>query len=346
MVAINYPDNGGVMTLGANSDAGWVYLVPQTDPITGNITYAAVPPPATGAFAFSEGIEPDEFGQAGISLAAEVGVGLAVLAVTGAPITLGGALVVEGTILLGSGIAYINEQMSQPDGTYHVRPIETPQGMVMGDGTQYVVTVSTVSTTIQVIEGSAIFVDQYTNNTVTVSAGQMLTLPSGVSTGFSQQDLQANLSSFDTSSISEWWKITPVATPTETTTVTATPVASSTTKTSAFLFSPIVLALIIPIIIVVVVVVLLVVVLSRKKSSKQPRLSNKSSNNQNLPPPPPPQPAKTTVPTTETPATVKPTATQPKLAFCPDCGKQLSNPKGFCPFCGFDLGKFTAETKQ
>jgi hypothetical protein len=351
IIGFNYPDNGGVVYLSANSDAGWVYLEPITDPVNGNISYVAVPPPATGAFAFSEGIEPDELGQAGVGLAAEVGVGLAIMAVTGAPITLGGALVVEGTILLGSGIAYINEQMSQPDGTYHVRPIETPQGMVMGDGTQYVVTVSTVSTTIQVIEGSAIFVDQYTNNTVTVSAGQMLTLPSGVSTGFSQQDLQAKISIFDSSAINQWWNITPVATATESTpTVTATPiVAGPTTGATDFLSNPMILAALL-LIVIIAIAVLLAVIRSRKKSSKRSRLSTQMTNTQNIPPPPPtPETPKTTVPTTQTvptTATTTPTVTQPKLAFCPDCGKQLSNPKGFCPFCGFDLAKFKAEATK
>ena len=40
--------------------------------------------------------------------------------------------------------------------------------MIMGAGTDYVVTVSNGSTTIQVMDGSVIFIDQYTNNTVTV----------------------------------------------------------------------------------------------------------------------------------------------------------------------------------
>ena len=72
IVGFSYPDQGGTVYLGANSDAGWVYLEPQTDPITGNISYAVVPPPS-GSFQYSEGIDPCEVGQAGASLAAEVG---------------------------------------------------------------------------------------------------------------------------------------------------------------------------------------------------------------------------------------------------------------------------------
>jgi hypothetical protein len=337
MVAFNYPDNGGVMTLGANSDAGWVYLVPQTDPITGNVTYAAVPPSATGAFAFSEGIEPDEFGQAGLSLAAEVGVGLAVLAVTGAPITLGGALVVEGTLLLGSGIAYVNEQLSPQQGTYDVRPVQVPQGLVMGSGTQYVVSIVNGATIIQVIEGSVLFVDQYTNNTVTIQADQMLTLPSGVNTGFTAQELQSYVSAFDSSSINQWWtQITPTAT------ATPTIIATSTTVTQngalSFLFDPMIIAALI----VVIIVVTLLVVLRSKSHSRKQKVAN-----QRMPQPPMPQTPQTTAPITESPAApLTPTVTQPKLAFCPNCGKQLSNPKGFCPFCGFDLAKFKAEATK
>ncbi len=67
------------------------------------------------------------------------------------PIALTGAAVVEGTMLLGTGIAYIHEQLSPQEGTLDVRPVQVPQGMVMGSGTDYVVTVSNGSTTIQVM---------------------------------------------------------------------------------------------------------------------------------------------------------------------------------------------------
>ena len=339
IIGFNYPDNGGKVFLGSNSVAGWVYLESQIDPINGNISYVVVPPLATGSYSFSEGIEPEEFGQAGVSLAAEVAVGLGIMFVTGAPITLGGAVVVEGTLLLGTGIAYIHEQMSPQQGTYDVRPIQVPQGLVMGSGTDYVVTVSNGTTTIQVIEGSVLFVDQYTNNTITVAANQMLTLSPGVITGFTQQDLQNNVSSFDASSINPWWIITPIATPI---TPTSTPIAPTITvaptnalnNSETSLFSnPVALALILVIIIVAVVVSIAII---KQKSINQPRLSKQKSRKLK------------TSPTTETP-TAHPTQTgntQPNSIFCPNCGNQLLDTKGSCPFCHSDLSQWYANAKK
>ena len=123
------------MYLGANSDAGWVYLQPQTDPTTGNITYTVVPSPTTGSIPFETGLESDEFGQIAVTLPIEIVVGMLILGET-LPIALTGAAVVEGTLLLGTGIAYIHEQLSPQEGTCDVRPVQVPQGMVMGDGTR------------------------------------------------------------------------------------------------------------------------------------------------------------------------------------------------------------------
>ena len=212
IVGFNYPDNGGTVYLGANSDAGWVYLEPQTDSITGNITYTVVPSPTTGTVPFETGLESDEFGQVAVTLPIEIGIGMLILGET-LPIALTGAAVVEGSLLLGSGIAYIQEQLSPQEGTCDVRPVQVPQGLVMGAGTDYVVTVSNGTTTIQVIDGSVIFVDQYTNSSITVQANQMLMLPSGVPTGFSNLDLQSHISAYDASSINQWWIPIATATP-------------------------------------------------------------------------------------------------------------------------------------
>ena len=153
------------------------------------------------------------------------------------PIALTGAVVVEGTLLLGTGIAYVHEQISPQDGTCDVRPVQVPQGLVMGAGTDYVVTVSNDSTTIQVMDGSVIFVDQYTNNNITITANQMLTLPSGVQTGFSQLDLQSHVSAYDASSINQWWNLpTPTATPLIVS--TAAPTTNSVKGTTNFLSQP------------------------------------------------------------------------------------------------------------
>jgi hypothetical protein len=323
IVGFNYPDNGGAIYLGANSDAGWVYIEPQTDPINGNISYTVVPPLA-GSYSFSEGIEPEEFGQAGLSLAAEVGVGLGIMFMTGAPITLGGAVVVEGTLLLGSGIAYIHEQISPQEGTYDVRPIQVPQGLVMGAGTDYVVTVSNGASTIQVINGSAIFVDQYTNSSVTIQANQVLTLPARTNTGFSQEDLNSDVSGFDSSSINQWWTqtaATPTAVPTAITTPTQT--TNRSNDSTSFLSSPMFLAAIL--LVVIIVIAALLAVTRRKKHSKHPSAT---------------QPAMNKNPKTATPAA------EPTGIFCPNCGNQLLHTQGLCPFCNSDLSQLYPNTKK
>ena len=105
-MGFNYPDQGGTVYLGANSDAGWVYLQPQTDPTTGNITYSVVPSPTTGSVPFETGLESDEFGQVAVTLPIEIGVGMLIMGET-LPLALTGAAVVEGSLLLGTGIAYV-----------------------------------------------------------------------------------------------------------------------------------------------------------------------------------------------------------------------------------------------
>jgi hypothetical protein len=313
LVRFNYSDLGGTLTLGANSDAGWVYLQPQTDPTTGNITYTVEPSSTTGSIPFETGLESDEFGQVAITLPIEIGVGMLILGET-LPIALTGAAVVEGTLLLGTGIAYIHEQLSPQAGTFDVRPIQVPQGLVMGGGTDYVVTVSNGMTTIQVIDGSVIFVDQYTNNSITVQANQMLMLPSGVPAGFSVQDLQSDVSGFDASVINQWWN-TPTATATPAILVTTTPTQNPVNGGASFLSSPMFLTAIILAIIAVIVAVLLVT--RRKKHTK-------------------------TTPTTTAMPSIKPNT----VVFCPNCGNQLLSTKGSCPFCNSDLTQFYPNTKK
>jgi hypothetical protein len=283
-----------------------------------------VVPPLTGSYSFSEGIEPEEFGQAGLSLAAEVGVGLGIMFVTGAPITLGGAVVVEGTLLLGSGIAYIHEQFSPQEGTYDVRPIQVPQGIVMGAGTDYVVTVSIGFTTIQVMDGSAIFVDQYTNSSVAIQANQALTLPSGINTGFSQQDLNSDVSPFDSLSIDQWWT-QPAATSTPAPTDAATPTQTTNQSNGSpsFLSSPMLLAAIL--LAAIIVIAALLTITRRKKRSKHPNATQ----------PPMDKAPKATAP----PA-------QEASVFCPSCGNQLLHTQGLCPFCNADLTQWYPNNKK
>ncbi len=336
IVEFNYPDLGGAVYLGANSNAAWVYPEKQIDPMTGNITYTIVPSPTTGSIPFETGLEADEFGQVAITLPIEIGVGMLLLGET-LPIALTGAAVVEGTLLLGTGIAYIHEQLSPQEGTLDVRPVQVPQGMVMGSGTDYVVTVSNDSTTIQVIAGSVIFVDQYTKNTITVGANQMLTLPTGYPSGFSQQDLQSKVSALDASSINQWWIFTPVATPMPTTTTpTAPPVTAAPTNaltTGSDIFSdPMILAFILVIVIIVAAVLIAV---TKQKRSKHARISNQKSRNQKITPP-----------TTETAAQMQPAATQPNGVFCPNCGNQLLDTKESCPFCHQNLSQYYSNNQK
>ena len=307
-----------------------MYLEPQTDPIDGHISYTVVPSPTTGSIPFEEGLEADEFGQIAITLPIEIGIGLLIIGET-LPVALTGAAIVEGSMLLGTGIAYVHEQLSPQEGTCNVRPIQVPQGLVMGSGTDYVVTVDSAgSTTIQVIDGSVIFVDQYTNSSITVAANQMLTLPAGVQAGFSVQDLQADVSAFDASSINQWW-VETAATPTPTI-ATATPTPTMVSEgDNGILSNPMILAAIIVAVIVVIVVVLALV--SRKKQSRKAKTAN-----QNAPP----------SAIYETPKT-KPTQTvtaQPKPIFCPNCGNQLLDTKGSCPFCNTDLNQWYANNKK
>jgi hypothetical protein len=334
VVGFDYPDQGGTVYLGGNSHAAWVYLAPQTDPATGHIDYMVVPSPITGSVPFEEGLEADEFGQIAVTLPIEIGIGILLLGET-LPIALTGAAVVEGTLLLGTGIAYIHEQLSPQEGTCDVRPIQVPQGLVMGSGTDYVVTVSDQSTTIQVIDGSVIFVDQNTNSTITVTANQMLTLPLGVAAGFSQQDLQGKVSAFDASQINQWWTQTAATvTPQPPTAIpaTATPKPTFSTGVTGIFSQPAFLAAIILVIVMVVIAVLLV--LRRKKGTKQPRLKTRSKKM--------PQPVKYENPNAAAPT---PNAAQ-KSVFCPNCGNQLLYTQGTCPFCGVDLNQYYPNIKK
>ncbi len=331
VVGFNYPDQGGTVYLGSNSHAAWVYMEPQTDPIDGHISYTVVPSPTTGSIPFEEGLEADEFGQIAITLPIEIGIGLLIIGET-LPVALTGAAIVEGSMLLGTGIAYVHEQLSPQEGTCNVRPIQVPQGLVMGSGTDYVVTVDSAgSTTIQVIDGSVIFVDQYTNSSITVAANQMLTLPAGVQAGFTVQDLQSDVSAFDASSINQWWIQQAAATPTPTIAATTPTPTTNSEGDNGILSNPMILAAIIVAVIVVIVVVLALV--SRKKQSRKAKTAN-----QNAPPPA----------VYETPKTqpVQTSTAQPKPIFCPNCGNQLLDTKGSCPFCNTDLNQYYAKNKK
>ena len=151
----------------------------------------------------------------------------------------------------------------------------------------------------------------------------MLTLPAGVPAGFSQQDLQAKVSAFDASSINQWWlQSSPTATPSAI--VTASPTANPVNGTTNFPFQPMFL---VAIILVIVVIVAVLFAVRRKTHSRQPKVSNRKAGKQSVS-----QPVVN--------------ADQPKEIFCPNCGNQLLNTKGSCPFCNSDLNQWYGNTRK
>jgi hypothetical protein len=155
--------------------------------------------------------------------------------------------------------------------------------------------------------------------------------------GFTTQDLQAKVSALDASSINQWWLFTPIAT---TMTPTAAPTAPTVTTAptnaltngSNFLSNPMILAFILVIVIVVFAVLIAV---TKQKRSSQPRISNRKSRNQKI-----------TQPTKETVIPMQPVTTQPNGVFCPNCGNQLLNTAGSCPFCHADLSQWYPNNKK
>ena len=174
-----------------------------------------------------------------------------------------------------------------------------------------------------------------------MNADQVLTLPSGMQSGFSVQDLQSDVSFFDASSISQWWIPTPTATPLIVTPAPTVTNALTGNTSSNLLSSPMIIAAILAVLIFVIAAVL--AVSRRKKHLKQSGVSNRKSRNQNVTSVPVISDSpKTTTTNTENVAPTSPNADakQPKLTFCPSCGNQLLSPKGFCPFCGSDLSQW------
>ncbi len=331
VVGFSYPDQGGTVYLGGNSDFGWVYPEPQFD-VNANVSYKIVPSPLTGTVPFETGLQEDPMGQATITLPVEIGIAVLLLGET-LPAALVAGVIVEGVLMLPDGIAYIHEQLSPQGGTYNVRPIDLPQGLVMGDGTDYIVTVTSQGTLIQVISGSVIFIDHFTHNNVTLSSGQTLKLPVATPAGFSSLDLKTDTYTFDLSTLNQWWNITPVATTspiyTSTAAPSATPITGTTaqpidsTGTGSFLSNPEYIAALLIVFIAIIIVIATVSKTKRKKKRQQADLTNKETPSMPL--------AAATTPQTK-PETQD--ANNSKVAFCSSCGKQLPTTKSFCPFCG------------
>jgi hypothetical protein len=191
IVSFTYPYQDGTVYLDGNTAAGWVGLTSEPAP-DNQIAYFVVP---------SDAALPPIWGQDAkdmlISMPLEATLAVALfgeLVGTAAAV----ALVVEGGVfLIHYGTAYINERNS------HL--VQVPQGVIAGENTKYVVNVSDGVTTVQVIDGPVYFIDPITNNTITVDTNQMLTLPPAGQSGFSEQDLQSDVSAFNSASINQWW---------------------------------------------------------------------------------------------------------------------------------------------
>jgi hypothetical protein len=191
IVVFTYPMQDGTVYLNENTEAGWVALTSKPAP-DNQIAYSMYP--STVALPSSWGQDAKDM-LISISLEATIAVAL-----FGETIPLGTAvgIVVEGGVfLIHYGSAYVQESRS------HL--VQVPQGLFLGENAKYIVEVSEAATTVQVLEGQVIFVDTVTNNTVTADTNQMLTLPSGGPSGFSEQDLKHDLSAFNSGTINQWW---------------------------------------------------------------------------------------------------------------------------------------------
>jgi hypothetical protein len=303
IVEFNYPDEGGAVYLGENTQVGWVALESHPAP-DGTVTFTTLPSNPSSSF---------NWGEEGQSLLKWTAIGAgAELLLTGAisPYVLGAEVLVHGGIILVHyGKAYIKENG-------YPQLLQVPQGFLQGENTEYAISVdSNGATVVQVIEGPVVFLDPVTNNTVTVESNQMLTLPIGVQTGFSEQDLQSDISSFDVSTISQWWPVTAVSNQTQDLVVGIS---------------------VIVIFIVVIVAAVTYIVRGKSKNRKKTYQSSApvlSSKDKTTSPPPPP-----TTQQPEAALSAMPIAsaasTSQKFAFCPYCGKKLDINAKFCPFCG------------
>ena len=302
--------------------------------------------------------------------------------------------------------------------------VQVSQGFLQGEDTEYTINADlNGATTVQVIAGPVVFLDPITNNTITIQTNQMLTLPAAQPNGFSNLDLQNDVSTSNSASTSQWW----------------TQGTANTSSSDAFMGVPLIL-LFAALAIIIAVVAVLSVVMSRRKVRSQiyasgtsgpnpPQQANrsnqkwsKSSNplskkklignavgllvfitifgyiltnlfnslisseqqlgtnvatlttvenviiivlvlgyvgslvslvrryrmqNSKMPPPLPIQRVETRSPSFKMAAENSVTISeQPKLAFCPNCGKQLPVAKTYCPFCGFAIRKQDSNVKN
>ena len=275
--------------MGANSDAGWVALTSQPAPDS-QIFYSAYPAKAADPINWNEG-----FKDMVISIPIEARLGVLIFG-EAATTAIAVALVVEGGVyLIHHGSAYVQETVS------HL--VAIPQGALAGLNTEYTVNVDINGTTVvQVISGPVIYMDPITNNTINIQTDQQLTLPPAQQNGFSQQDLQSDVSGFNPASMNQWWT---QATNTSSLgvlgqpTIFGSPCGSNSSSRNYGSGCR----------------------CEAQKENSKPVASTSASY------PIYKRSAKASAKTVITPS---------EHPFCPDCGKQLPQAKRFCPYCGFD----------
>ncbi|HUK85575.1 MAG TPA: hypothetical protein VLU95_06920 [Candidatus Acidoferrum sp.] len=248
IIGFNPPNQGGTVYLGGNSVAGWVSLTSEPAPDS-QISYLVYPPVSTGII-FPNGYS--EFKDMLISMPIDATIAVAVFSEAILPAAAVALVVEGGAFLIPNGIAYVKETIS------HL--IVVPQGALAGENTEYTVNVSSSETVVQVIDGPVVFIDPITNNTVTVQTNQVLSLPTGQQGGFTKQDLQNDVSTFNPSSLNQWWTQT-----------------TNDSLLNGVTNEPMILAIIIVVIVVAIVAAISTVAKRRKKELKQPPMPNPNS---------------------------------------------------------------------
>jgi|GEM_PF-645337 hypothetical protein len=247
IVSFNYPDQGGIVYLGENTEVGWVGLESHPAPDS-QVTFTTIPSDVKNSF---------DWGEEGMKLFAETlgGASLEML-LTGAvdPYVLGAEVAVHGgLILVHYGQFYIREN-GWP------QLLQVPQGFIQGENTEYSVVVTNETTVIRVIDGPLVFLDPISNSSVTLITGQMLTLPAAQQNGFTQQTLLSDTTAFNPASTDQWW----------------TQATGSTSPLSFLTEQPVMLAGFIAVIAIVITALAVTVTKRRKTESAQPTASNTS----------------------------------------------------------------------
>ena len=247
IVEFTYPDEGGVVCLGENTEVGWVALESHPAP-DGQVSFTVYPSDVEHQFNWAEeGKELLKWTAAGATIE---------LLLTGAinPYLVGAEVVVHGgVILLHYGQFYVKEN-GWP------QLVQVAQGYIQGKNTEYTITVSNDTTVIQVIDGPVVFLDAVTHDYITVNTNQVLTLPAGQQNGFSQQELQSDVSAFNQTSVDQWW----------------TQATANTSPLSFLTDQPEILAVLIFVIVIGITVPVVAVSKRRKKEFAQPGVKKAS----------------------------------------------------------------------